>query len=491
MIKTCLALVATLAVAGACAKPRFVTGQEAVASLPRFQAKADAMKAAILGAKSDFSAATGIRYYVSAEGLDTNDGRSDARAIRSLDAVARLQLKPGDAVLFRRGDLFRGRMRARPGVTYSAYGAGPKPTVCASVRNYADASIWEPTDVTNVWRCTVPVMNAGVITFDHDPCCVGRYDVKFGRLRHSRGGVKSPAQLTNDLDFWSDLPNQRLCLCSEKGNPGMVFKRIEIGCQDHAIAIGTADNVTIDNLHVTLTGCHGVGAGTVRNLEVRNCVFDWLGGSLLVPEGRKGGPCRFGNAVEVYGGCDGYRVHDCWMYQIYDTGITHQCHHANGSEIRQFNVEHARNLIEYCFWSIEYYNAFNKFGETRNVYVHDNFCRFGGYGWGCLGRAEGAPMYSIDDRPDVTSNYVNEANVLERCLGILVNNFGRHAAPPDFVFRKNVYVQPRGWHFASIGDRQPRLSKFDESAADVIRETFGEEDGEFYFLPEETKVFPK
>lgn len=485
-----LAVTAVLSSQVAICAPTFVSGTEALSFAAKCQEKADAMKATILGSKSDYSAAKGARYYVSAQGNDASDGLTPETAIRSLEAVRRLDLKPGDAVLFRRGEIFRGRIQAKTGVTYSAYGEGPKPTICSSERNYADAALWEKTDVANVWRCTVPVSNAGIVTFDHDPQVIGKYDVTVGQMRCNRTKTPSPAHLKEDLAFWNDMPANRLYLCSAKGNPGSRFSRIEIGCSGNSIAVG-CDGVTVDNLHITLTGSHGVGAGTVRNLEVRNCVFDWLGGSLLIPEGRKNGPCLYGNAVEVYGGCDGYRVHDCWMYQIYDTGITHQCHHARNAEIRQFNVEHARNLIEYCFWSIEYYNAFNKFGETRNVYVHDNFCRFGGYGWGCRGRAGGAPMYSIDDRPDVTSNYVNEANTLERCLGILVNNFGRHASPPDFVFRKNVYVQPRGWHFAAIGDRQPRLSPFDETAADVIRETFGETDGTFVFLPEEPKNLPK
>ena len=468
----------------------FVTGEKAKTWPAQLQAKADAMKAAVLSAKSDYAAATGTHYHVSADGDDARDGHTPATAIRSLAAVAKLALRPGDAVLFRRGDLFRGTIAAKEGVLYSAYGEGAKPTICASRRNYAEPSLWEPSGVPNVWRTTCEVLNAGIVAFDHDPQVLGRYDVTVGRMRCNWSKTPSPRHLAEDLSFWNDLPAKRLCLCSTKGNPGARFRRIEIGCGGNAISVG-ANGVTVDNLHVTLTGSHGVGAGTVRDLEVRNCVFDWLGGSLLIPEGKKGGPCLYGNAVEVYGGCDGYRVHDNWMYQIYDTGITHQCHHDKSRKIFQSNVEYARNLVEYCFWSIEYYNAHNLYGETRNVFVHDNFCRFGGYGWGCRGRAGGTPMFSIDDRPDVTSNYVNEANVLERSLGVLVNNFGRHAAPPGFVFQKNVYVQPRGWHFATIGDRDPNTSAFDESAADVIRETFGETDGTFVFLPEEKRDLPR
>ena len=95
----------------------------------------------------------------------------------TLGAVAKLALKPGDAVLFRRGDFFRGTITAKAGVLYSAYGEGPKPTICASSRNYADASLWEPSQVPNVWRTTCEVLNAGIVTFDHDPQVLGRYDV--------------------------------------------------------------------------------------------------------------------------------------------------------------------------------------------------------------------------------------------------------------------------------------------------------------------------
>ncbi len=38
------------------------------------------------------------------------------------------ELKPGSVVLFKRGDVWRGEgLLAKPGVTYSAYGTGPKP----------------------------------------------------------------------------------------------------------------------------------------------------------------------------------------------------------------------------------------------------------------------------------------------------------------------------------------------------------------------------
>ena len=489
MKSSLLVLAAVFTTFVANAAPVFLDGPEAVRYVEGLEKHAAKMKTAVLESRSVYPQSDNT-VYVAANGDDGNDGLSQERPIASLKKVNALPLKPGSVVLFRRGDLFRGQLKVRAGVTYSAYGTGPKPTLCRSMRDYADPALWCDSGIAGVWRCTLPIANAGVITFDHDPNDpkeLGRYDVLTARLRHSRGRIESPRHLEKDLEFWSDLDKKILYLRSEQ-NPGTRFKRIEIGEGETGVCAGSERDVTIDNLHITLAGCHGVGAGTTVNLEVRNCLFDWIGGSLLIPEGKKGGPCRFGNAVEVYGGCDGYRVHDNWMYQIYDTGITHQCHHAKNQRIFQKNVEHARNLIEYCFWSIEYYNAFNGYGETRDVHVHHNFCRFGGEGWGCVGRAGGTPMFSIDDRPDVTSNYVNEANVLQHSRGILVNNFGRHA--PEMQFQKNVYVQPRGWKFANIGDlnRNGKWFLFDESAAEVMREAFGETDGTYVFIPDPDKV---
>ena len=33
---------------------------------------------------------------------------------------------------------------------------------------------------------------------------------------------------------------------------------------------------------------------------------------------------RYGNGVECYGGCANFVVDNCWIYQIYDAGVTFQ-----------------------------------------------------------------------------------------------------------------------------------------------------------------------
>ena len=84
------------------------------------------------------TAAHATTYYVSSTGSDGNAGTSQSRAWQTLDRVNRADLKPGDTVLFRRGDQWRGSLRARSGgpgapITYAAYGTGPKPVLMGSV----------------------------------------------------------------------------------------------------------------------------------------------------------------------------------------------------------------------------------------------------------------------------------------------------------------------------------------------------------------------
>ena len=72
---------------------------------------------------------TGTTYYVSNGGNDQNDGLTPETAWATLARVSEAELCPGDAVRFRRGDLFRGLVQTKPGVGYGAYGEGEKPRI--------------------------------------------------------------------------------------------------------------------------------------------------------------------------------------------------------------------------------------------------------------------------------------------------------------------------------------------------------------------------
>ncbi|MBO5218229.1 MAG: hypothetical protein J6C52_02285 [Clostridia bacterium] len=448
--------------------------------LASLDAKADAMKAAVLNTESKYTLGEGCTtYYFAADGDDGAAGTSPDTALRTLGRLAALPLKPGDVVLFRRGDMFRGNIHAAEGITYSAYGEGAKPIINSSRQNYADPALWEKTDYENVWVCTEKIVNAGIVTLDHTGE-IGKYDELVGkRMIKGVGDFCGVESMKEDLQVWSDLDGEKLYFYSADGNPGARFSDIEIGERGNTIDV-RCDGVTIDNLHITLTGSHGVGAGTQKNLTVRNCLFNWLGGSILT--GYKGlVTVGYGNAVEVYGGCDGYHVYNNWMYQIYDTGITHQFSFEDSVAVNTMDhVEYYDNLIEYCFWSIEYYNfkpdaASHHIRSTKNTAIHDNFCRFGGEGWGCPGRAGGAPMCCFNTSNEEMENFVAEHNIFDRCTGVLI--LSNNLKPR---MNHNTWIQPYGVKFARIAGE---TYLFDESAADTLAK-MGETEPKLYYIKE-------
>lgn len=467
--------------------------------LSQYQAKADAMKSAVLNASGMNPAAVrGTVYYVRADGDDAADGLTPSTAFRSLERVKNLVLKDGDAVLFRRGDLFRGNSWEVPdGVAVSAWGEGAKPTLCGSSQNYADPALWIQTEHPGIWKCTVPQENVGLITFDHDPKTTGKYDVLCGWLVTPAvdlppppdvpGPVHSlyvfpdppPLQLKNDLEFWTDDKAKTLYLRSSR-NPGERFHDIEIAPGKHGILVRDKRDITLDNLHITLFGRHGISGWGNVNFEVKNCVLDYIGGSVLweqCPFNPAWKFVRFGNAVEVLASCDGFRVHDNWIYQIYDTGITHQSNDTR-YDVRMRNVEYWNNLVEYCYWSIEYYNCRNKSNITENIHVHDNFCRFGGDGWGCRLRKHITPMYAVSFDADETRNYVTENNIFQFSRGYIVRVGGRKHDPSGFLFRHNTYIQYEdGWFSWILDDRTPAAG-----CEKQMRDMFREEDPRLFLV---------
>ncbi len=93
-------------------------------------------------------------YYVSNSGDDQNTGMSEFEAWHSLDKVNSFIFQPGDSVLFKRGDVWRGQLIPKSGdetghIFYGAYGEGEKPLILGSV-NMSDESNWINID-DNIW----------------------------------------------------------------------------------------------------------------------------------------------------------------------------------------------------------------------------------------------------------------------------------------------------------------------------------------------------
>ena len=415
-------------------------------------------------------------FYIRADGDDSADGKTPRTAWKTAAAPEKHALKAGSTVLFRRGDTFRGGFRALPGVTYSSWGEGDKPVVTASPFDGAETGSW--TEVCpSVWRYSEKLRDdCGGIVFDGGAA----YGQKKVVNRESGEPLDSVTRepfrgyfdLTGDLSFWHDLGGEVIhadgggyvYLRSESGDPARRFRRIEFLPRVHGISVG-GDNVTIDGLAVMYCGAHGIAAGTVNGLTVRNSVFGWIGGGLQYY--KDGRPVRFGNGVEIYGGCRDYTVERCRVFQCYDAGLTFQYSSGGRDPVTMDGVLFRENLIEDCVYSVEYFLG-KPDGEDvrrvmRNIEISGNIMRRAGYGWGIQRPDKTTPAHikSWDHFNSCGGNFRIADNVFDRARHMMLHIA---AAREEWLpcLRDNAYIQYRGAHLGRIGPVPTSMSAYAE-----------------------------
>ena len=433
-------------------------------------------------------------YYLSNKGHDTNNGKSPEQAWESLERLADIDLKPGDYVLFERGSYFRGSFSTKTGVTYSAYGVGEKPIICASPEDGADPSKW--TNVGgNVWVYETPFSkDVGTIVYNHGEA----YSVKWLVYQNADGQMQEFKNKTiwfgyesmfGDLSMWHNNygysgTDYKVYVYSNK-NPGERFDSIEFLIRNNAIGCG-GDNVTIDNLCIKYTGAHGIGGGTKKNLTVQNCTFEWIGGSIQyvthnVSNTPLDRPTRYGNAVEIYGGCDGFVIENCYFNQIYDAAVTHQ-YNANddpGSTIDRghYNVVFKDNVMDYCTYSIEFF--LGNVPKDNNMHI-DNVVYEGNEMWYC-GEGFGAqrPVESSAahikgwGHQNPVKNFVVRNNLLAFSKQMFVDsNFTNRLSMDEhgIKFENNTLIGEYGQSFGMYGYNVNSVMTYGSALTEYLKE---------------------
>ncbi len=88
---------------------------------------------------------TGTKYFVSPNGNDLDLGTSSHTAWKTVQKVNSVELQAGDCVCFHCGGTFKGHLNIVEGVTYCAYGKGPKPKIVGlSFKNVGDRIHYVP-----------------------------------------------------------------------------------------------------------------------------------------------------------------------------------------------------------------------------------------------------------------------------------------------------------------------------------------------------------
>ncbi len=385
---------------------------------------------------------SGKTYYVSNSGKSTNSGTSQNSPI-SFDKFMELisstnSVAVGSVFLFKRGDTFRlNGTELKPkivgGLTFSAYGEGAKPKFMNSIAAEGEEN-WELTSTPNVWKYVGEfsdqldyqkdigniVFNGGegwgikvvrknaseAIRVDLGKVFNG-YEafmsggdpaddtgLKFSAFRHNTP-FTDQSNLSNNLEYYHNYDDSTLYLYFNKGNPGKMFDSIELVLRGNMIYIGSseAQNYTIDNLAFVNTGSHGVSFNKSQNCTVKNCTFEWIGGSIQHPEryANSSGDChiRYGNAVQNWDSCTNFTVDHCYATQIYDCGFTSQYNNNSTVTVLMDGISITNTVTSYSNSGPEVWltntlrEGYDNYKwSVKNLDVSQSYVLYGGYGWG-------------------------------------------------------------------------------------------------------------
>ncbi len=433
-------------------------------------------KREILNSQNNYSSAdvtgSGKCYYVSySEGNDSNTGRSPTAAWKTISKVNDANIAEGSVVLFKRGDEWRldtykyannaAFLLLKKGVIYSSYGEGDKPIINGSPVDAAKSGTWTLTATPNVWVYDREYKGMPNAANDDVGSIIFNGGEAYGyKIIGNRGSTPfdGVTQLDSKYEFCYNTDDNKVYLYCEEGNPSQVYSSIEMGVRLNLVRISGVRNVVFDNFTVKYGAAHGIAAATSTNFKITNCEIGWIGGGMLSTT------ARYGNGIELNRDCKDVIVDSNYVYQTYDCAMTNQfdtrgtptsttsCYHEN--------IEYTNNVMEYCFWGIEYYvyqaKVANVSRYMKNITIKGNYILNTGYGWGYWRPAGGQPgaacikAWGVTDAAIVDGSMTVESNVLALSRGDIICSDVAKAADVS-LYKDNLMIQYSGNRGVWIG----------------------------------------
>lgn len=484
---------------------------------------------------------TGTAYYIASDGDDRAAGTSPETAWATIDRLNEADLDYGDAVFFRRGDVWRAaQVESRPGVTYSAYGEGEKPGLYGSVENGGGAEKWslwcEGEDGRKIWVYYRPMLDCGSIALCEDlaaekvqPFWNGQSYQLLSDLwltdQTEQAAQEQAAlpefdpkvHLTEDLTFFSQASNglpdtlpiyllgwvdtgerEQYCLTADgplylrcdQGNPGELYEDMEF-LSPYAPFDGVQNDVVIDNLSLLYTGRNILSvAPECEGVLVQNCELGWGGGcaASYATDTITG----YGAGVQRNGGVGGASsshntFRNNYVHETYQEGLgLETAIEFSGQVFDVTDVTVEGNVFYHCGSALIYFNwdeVANPDHQFRNVSFRDNWVFYSTMsdwvdtGEDVAGSFTGA--FTIDGGPNMQDGTVEvRDNVFFAARECLV--YIKTYVPeylPDF--EGNCYAQfSDGVFFSSVS----APCYWSGSAQAGARDLLGDESGEVLIL---------
>ena len=360
-------------------------------------AKAEERKQAILNSPTEVKV-TGKKYYVSNNGNDENDGLTPETAWATLVKVNGMafgsHLKSGDGVFFERGGIWRGQIANHSeGITYSAYGEGPKPKIIYSPESGVGKSkwqLWYDKDGKKIWKFYEEMRECGNIVFNDGESyavrMLSRWDGKkavFPTDPNKKFDIVEG--LSRDLTFYSTFNDNEISklpidssagdligpvyLRCDKGNPGELYKSIEFQSNMWGFIFGiisAKNNVTIDNLCLMYINYWGIMGAD--NMTVQNCEIAWCGGTVfsIDPES----PWVDTDGGSIYCGyTNNVTVRNNYFHETGSIGWE-----ANSENDVFENINVTGNLFERCDGGV----CIGGLGKYKNINISNNYILYSG-----------------------------------------------------------------------------------------------------------------
>ncbi len=322
-------------------------------------------------------------YYVSNTGSDSNIGSTASAPIKTIAKVNAIALKPGDQVLFNRGDrwdfLYGASINDKSGsssgnITYGAYGSGAKPIFTRSM-HANELSDWN-NQGGNIWSTAFTINDdVGLIIFNDES--------GWGKKQASLADLKIQG------DFYYNPTTDKTYLYSTS-NPASHYNNIELSKKGNIFDINNGQYIVIKDLDLRYSAKDAVFVLDSHHIYMMNLSTHFIGGAY------QSGTLRYGNALEVLG--DSSQIYFSYntIFQTYDAGVSPQIGYFTDIYIKHNTIIKAR----YCY---EYFNH-NPDEITNRIVFDHNTCYDSGGGFGGTSSGKGVRTGAMD-------GYINQFNI--------------------------------------------------------------------------------